>query len=244
MKIIAHRGASGLALENTLASFELATLLGVDAIELDIHITRDGKLVANHDATLLRTSGTALRVKSSKQRQVSSVQLNDGQSYVPTLQQVFDATGSTPLIVEIKSAGCVPTLQKLLKKYKRRDVTVASFKHAELSQLQALGTHAKLVALERTKPLEIIDTAKQHHFDGIGLNFWLLNPLTYWYVRRAGLSIYVYTINSRVLGKLIGWLYPHAAICTDHPEWFIKHPWLKVRGSLSEKLTRSNRSRP
>jgi glycerophosphoryl diester phosphodiesterase len=244
MKIIAHRGASGLALENTLASFELATLLGVDAIELDIHITRDGKLVANHDATLLRTSGTALRVKSSKQRQVSSVLLNDGQSYVPTLQQVFDVTGSVPLIVEIKSSGCVPALHSLLRRHKRRDVTVVSFKHAELSQLQALGTHAKLVALERTKPFEIIDVARHQQFDGIGLNFWLLNPLTYWYARRAGLSIYVYTINSRVLGKLIGWLYPHVGICTDHPEWFIKHPWLKVRGSLSDKLNRSGRGRP
>ena len=244
MKIIAHRGASGLALENTLASFELATLLGVDAIELDIHISQDGKLVVNHDATLLRTSGNPLQVKSSKQRQISAVLLNDGQSYVPTLKQVFDATSHTPLIVEIKSSGCVPALHQLLKQHRNRDVTVVSFKHAELSQLQALGTHAKLVALERTKPFEIIDVARHQQFDGIGLNFWLLNPLTYWYARRAGLSIYVYTINSRVLGKLISWLYPHAGICTDHPEWFIKHPWLKVRGSLSEKLTRPNRSRP
>lgn len=244
MKIIAHRGASGLALENTLASFELATLLGVDAIELDIHITSDGKLVVNHDATLFRTSGTTLRVKSSKQRELAKILLNDGQSYVPTLRQVFDATGSTPLIVEIKSAGCVPALHKLLKRHARRDVTVASFKHAELSQLQALGTDAKLVALERTKPFEIIEVARRQRFDGIGLNFWLLNPLTYWYARRAGLSIYVYTINSRVLGKLIGWVYPHVGICTDHPEWFIKHPWLKVRGSLSDKLTKSGRGRP
>lgn len=243
MKIIAHRGASGLALENTLASFELAMLLGVDAIELDIHISQDGKLMVNHDATLLRTSGDPLQVKSSKQRQISAVLLNDGQSYVPTLKQVFDATGYTPLTIEIKSPGCATALHKLLKRHRNRDVTVVSFKHTDLSQLQALGTQAKLVALERTKPLEIIDVARRQHFDGIGLNFWLLNPLTYWYTRRAGLTIYVYTINSRVLGKLIGWLYPHVAICTDHPEWFIKHPWLKVRSSLGDKLTRTGRGR-
>lgn len=235
MKIIGHRGASGLALENTLAGLELARLLGVDAIELDVRLTGDGTLVVCHDTTLTRVSGHGVRVGTSTLKQVQAVILNDGQSTVPTLAEALEITGDVPLIVELKGTGCVPEIIKLLKKHERRDISIASFRHGELSKLREAGVSVPLLALEQTKPFEIIDAAKQKKFDGIGLNFWLLNPLTYWLTRRAGLSIYVYTINSHILGKLISWLYPHAGICTDHPEWFIKHPWLKVRSSFFDK---------
>ena len=56
MLIIAHRGASGYAPENTLASMELAIKLGCDAIELDIHLTKDQQIVVCHDFTVDRTT--------------------------------------------------------------------------------------------------------------------------------------------------------------------------------------------
>ena len=56
MLIIAHRGASGTAPENTLAAFRRAWDLGVDGIELDIHLTRDGVPVCSHDARTGRVS--------------------------------------------------------------------------------------------------------------------------------------------------------------------------------------------
>ena len=53
---IAHRGASGIAPENTLAAFKKAIEIGVDAIELDLHGTADGEIVAIHDPSLDRTT--------------------------------------------------------------------------------------------------------------------------------------------------------------------------------------------
>ncbi len=53
---IAHRGASGSAPENTLSAFRKALAIGVDAVELDLHGTKDGEIVAIHDATLDRTT--------------------------------------------------------------------------------------------------------------------------------------------------------------------------------------------
>ena len=53
---IAHRGASGLAPENTLAAFSKAIEIGVDAVELDVHGTKDGQIVVIHDAALDRTT--------------------------------------------------------------------------------------------------------------------------------------------------------------------------------------------
>ena len=54
--VIAHRGSSAYAPENTLAAFQLAAEQGADAIELDVDLTRDGQVVVMHDATIDRTT--------------------------------------------------------------------------------------------------------------------------------------------------------------------------------------------
>jgi glycerophosphoryl diester phosphodiesterase len=59
--VIAHRGASGYLPEHTLAGYELALRMGADFIEPDLRLTRDGVLVAMHDATLVRTTDAAKR---------------------------------------------------------------------------------------------------------------------------------------------------------------------------------------
>ena len=64
MKIIGHRGAAGLALENTLPSLELARLLGVHAIEFDVRKTKDNRLVLCHDADLSDISNSDAKVRS------------------------------------------------------------------------------------------------------------------------------------------------------------------------------------
>src|ERR1700677_2285230 len=64
-EIIAHRGASYDVPENTLAAFNLAWKEEADAVELDIYLTKDGKIVAIHDETTKRTTGVALNVADS-----------------------------------------------------------------------------------------------------------------------------------------------------------------------------------
>src|SRR4051794_21996467 len=51
-RILAHRGASGHATENSLAAFRLAAELGADGVELDVHATRDGAILVHHDPDL------------------------------------------------------------------------------------------------------------------------------------------------------------------------------------------------
>jgi glycerophosphoryl diester phosphodiesterase len=65
LEIIAHRGASALALENTLAAFAAALDLGVGTIETDLRATRDGQLVLAHDADLARLTGQPRRIADS-----------------------------------------------------------------------------------------------------------------------------------------------------------------------------------
>ena len=235
MKIIGHRGVAGLTLENTLSSFELARLLGVDAVELDIHKTKDNRLVVCHDHDLERVGNARVKIADLDLKELQHIVLSDGQSRVPTLDGALNALGDVPVIIELKSHDSTDLLLETIAQHPHKTISVASFKHDELTKLRDAGATVPLYALERTKPFDIIQLAKQRKFDGVGLNFWLLNPLTYWMIKRAKLSLYVYTVNSRPLGKIIGWLYPDAGICTNHPEWFIKHPWLTVKHHFGEK---------
>lgn len=229
MKIIGHRGAAGLALENTLPSLELARLLRVDAIEFDVRKTADGKLVLCHDPDLADISDSHQKLRETSWRELQTITLSDEQSKIPSLQQALRMVGQTPVLIELKESGCGEALLAELKNFPNLDVTIVSFKLDELAHLRALNPTIRLFGLERTKPFDIIQFARQLKLNGVGLNFWLLNPLTYWLAKRSNLSMYVYTVNSRLLGKFIGLLYPDVAICTDHPEWFIKHPYLRLR---------------
>ncbi len=106
--IIAHRGASAHAPENTLAAFRLALEHGADGIELDAKLTRDGQVVVIHDPTVTRTTGEQGVVQEMTLAQLKA--LDAGSFFdsafagepIPTLAEVFDAISSRALInVEI-----------------------------------------------------------------------------------------------------------------------------------------------
>lgn len=225
MKIIGHRGAAGLALENTLKSLELAVLLGVDAIELDVRKTADSQLVVVHDKDLSNISASNKQVRQLTLKQLQAITLNDGTSTVPTLQEALKIIGKTPVFIELKERNCLDILIKTLATFPNANITIASFKLDELVKLRKLQPTIAVYALERTNPFESIEFARQQKFTGIGLNFWLLNPLTYLLTKRYKLDMYVYTVNSKFIGKFIKIVYPKVAICTNHPEWFIKHAY-------------------
>jgi glycerophosphoryl diester phosphodiesterase len=243
MKIIGHRGAAGLALENTLPSLELARLLGVDAIEFDVRKTKDNQLILCHDADLSDISSSDKKINTLTKEQLQKIILSDDQSSVPSLQDALKMCDKIPVLIELKETGCAELLLAVLEKFPNSDVTVLSFKLSELAYLRRLRPDMKLYGLERTKPFDIIQYARELRLNGIGLNFWLLNPLTYWLAKRHSLDIFVYTVNSKLLGKFIGLLYPKVAVCTNHPEFFIKHPYLKIREERPWSLTETKKKK-
>ncbi|MDB5181934.1 MAG: glycerophosphoryl diester phosphodiesterase, partial [Candidatus Saccharibacteria bacterium] len=83
-KIVGHRGASGQELENTIRSFKLAKELGVDAIELDILATKDGKIVVCHDNDLKRLSGQQLCISDITYQELAEIHLHNGET-IPLL---------------------------------------------------------------------------------------------------------------------------------------------------------------
>lgn len=216
MKIIGHRGAAGLALENTLESIQAAKVAGVDAIEFDIRMTSDQQFVLCHDQTLSRVSKHNHIVKEMDSDYIADVVLHNGER-LPTLSEALKTAGTTPVIIETKGAGWAEQLAVFLKNYGQIDATVISFNHRELGKFAKLMPKVPTFAIERTKPFEVIQFAKQNKFTGVDMNFWLLNPLTYWMARRKGLQVIVYTVNYRWIAWFLNLLFPKVAITTNHP---------------------------
>jgi glycerophosphoryl diester phosphodiesterase len=126
--VIGHRGAAGLAPENTLAGFEIAAGLGVDAFELDIQLTADGAPVVLHDDTLDRTTdrtGPVVAITLAELRSADAgarFTADGGRTFpfrgrevrVPTLGEVLWAFPAMPVLVELKHASAQEAVRRVL----------------------------------------------------------------------------------------------------------------------------------
>ena len=216
-KIIGHRGAAGLALENSRESLQAAVKHKVDVIEFDVHLTKDSYVVVIHDKDTGRIANENVLIREKSLAEVQAIELRNGQRIL-TLDEVLTILGSTPVIIEIKDHGVAEQLPAVLERHPQADASFASFQHDELRHLRELLPDAYIYALDHFKPIEIIQHAQGLHANGIGLNMWLMNPLTYRLAKEAGLDFYVYTVNSRLIAKFYRRLYPGIHLCTNNPE--------------------------
>jgi len=216
MKVIGHRGAAGLALENTLESITAAKLAGVDAVEFDVRLTADGEFVLCHDHNLARVSTHQHAIKEVAAEHIGNIILLNGEK-LPTLGEALLAAGDTPVVIEAKGANWAKPLAAFFKKHKPKGASVISFNHDELGSFSKLLPGIPVYSIEKTKPFDVIQLAKQNRFTGVDMNFWILNPLTYYLARRKKLDIIVYTVNSRAIAWFLNLLFPKIAITTDRP---------------------------
>jgi glycerophosphoryl diester phosphodiesterase len=221
-RIIGHRGAAGLALENSTESIRAALRTDVDAIEFDVHRTRDNKLVVLHDKNTRRVSKQNVNINDVTLDELRALKLHNGE-HIPTLDDALEILGHKPVIIDIKDEGSAAELLLTLKRHPTAVVSVASFKHTELRMLRERAPELHVYVLEHFSPWDIIHSAVNLGAHGIGLNKWLMNPLTYYMAQRYNLELYVYTVNSAFLGKLFLRWYPNVHLCTDHPEKFTRY---------------------
>ena len=109
ISVVGHRGAAGLAPENTLASFRKALEIGVDIVELDVHLTKDGHVVAIHDSNVRRTSNGRGEVADLTLTQIKALDAGSwfdkafAHEVIPTLGEVLDLVdGQSKVLIEIK----------------------------------------------------------------------------------------------------------------------------------------------
>lgn len=133
-ELIGHRGAPRGYVENTLPSFARAIELGADAIELDVHATRDGAVVVHHDPAL--RDGRALA--DLWLEETRRVTLADG-SPIPILEEVLDLAGQRcRLYVEVKAPAATLAVTKLLRPLGDRHA-VHSFDHRVAKRVHELA---------------------------------------------------------------------------------------------------------
>jgi glycerophosphoryl diester phosphodiesterase len=108
--LFAHRGLSSLAPENTMASFKLAREMGMPGIELDVHLTSDGKLAVIHDHSTSRVAGAALEIERSTWKEISALEVGSwkGQQWkgerIVQLGELFEEFGEAFYYdIELKS---------------------------------------------------------------------------------------------------------------------------------------------
>jgi glycerophosphoryl diester phosphodiesterase len=222
MEIIGHRGASYNAPENTLASFKLGYQQNADADELDIYLTKDGKIVVIHDADTGRTSGATNKV--AKQTFEALRQLEFGQwgkwkgkgfsEKIPSLDEVLALVpDGKRLFIEIKCGPeILPELQKVFQQAgkKPEQTVIIGFDYDTMREAKARFPDLQvcwLVAAEgvtrRYPPIEdLIQKAKAANLDGLDLASRF--PIDREFVRKvhqAGLKLYTWTVDDPALAR-------------------------------------------
>ena len=159
MQIVGHRGGASLGPENTLNCIERGMKAAADAIEVDIHLTKDGQLLVCHDQTVDRTTngkGRICDLTLAETRQLRIVDA-DGQltdEHLPTLDEVLTLVGGRcQLLVEIKRTGTLyqGIEQKTVDEIRRHDaqawVVMQSFNDDVLENLHAIDPKLRLEKL-------------------------------------------------------------------------------------------------
>jgi len=150
-QIIAHRGVSSLAPENTLPAFQKAAELGADGVELDVHFSADGKLMVIHDEKLERTTGSAGYVAAFTAEHLRGLCADAGKpgfpdARIPFLSEVLELLRPTALSVNIELKNTIflyPGLEEavlsLVRDMGMQDrVYYSSFNHYSLAHIKEL----------------------------------------------------------------------------------------------------------
>lgn len=198
--VIAHRGASGNAPENTFASFNLALSGEISLIELDVRKTADGHLVVYHDVTLTRLTGVEKRINKVNLNELKKLSVssrffkNYPEQKVPTLEEVliWAQDKYVSLVLDVKITRIEKKLTELLLNYKmlRRVVVISPTRRFEINIRQAIPD----VLTARL-------TNKQNKFtqssDIIIVNYAFLPQIEIQKAHQRGQLVWVWPVNKK-----------------------------------------------
>jgi glycerophosphoryl diester phosphodiesterase len=242
--IVAHRGASHDAPENTMAATRLAWKQKADAVETDIWLSKDGKLVVTHDKTGKRTAGrdrAFLEMTLSEARTLDAGSWKDpkftGEKIPLLAEQITSIPAGKRLLVEIKTGPEIVTeLRRVLSEQRatEKNITIISFNYESLKEVRKQMPHlptlwlvghpapnAKKSPTAKQPPSvdEMIRDAKAAKLTGLDLQHtWPLTAADVKKIKDAGLQLHVWTVNDVEIAK--HWVgLGVASITTDRPGW-------------------------
>ncbi len=192
--VIGHRGAAGLAPENTLRSFARAIELGVDAIELDVHL-KDGSLIVIHDDTLDRTTNGRGSIGSARLAEIRALDAGDGER-VPLLEEVLDlVAGRVAVNVELKGKNTARRTASVCAHYPNTEFLVSSFDLDELRNFRVTTRAVRVAPLfGRARP-DIFDIARELRTSTINVSRKIASLELLATAKQQRYDVFVYTVN-------------------------------------------------
>lgn len=248
--VIAHQGGEELWPSNTMYAFERAVALGVDMLEMDLHVTADGALVLMHDETVDRTTDGTGRLEEMTLAEVKALDAgyywtnDDGQTYpfrgqgitVATLEELFQAFPDMPMNIEIKLVETIPIVEpfcQMIRQYGKQDqILVASFHEDAMAEFRAACPEVATSASQN----EVINFFARH-FVGLAGSYspdaqavqvpeyrsgiHILTPRFVSDAHDRGMDVHVWTVNeSEDMQRMID--LGVDGIITDRPDILLK----------------------
>ncbi|MEN7546308.1 glycerophosphodiester phosphodiesterase [Rapidithrix thailandica] len=232
--LVAHRGASFRAPENTLASVELAWKLGAKAVEIDVHLSKDGKIMVNHDKNTQRTGEKKLLIKEALSNDLRKLDVGSFKhkkykgEQIPFLEEVMATVPEDgKLFIEVK---CGPEVLETLKENiaqsgKQGQMVIISFSKKVVTQAKAVLPEVPVYWLRGNYKAhsleEIIQIVKEHNLDGLDVSYKLVTPAFAERMKQEKIAVFVYTVNDPELAQQ---LVDNGVqgITTDRPGWLRK----------------------
>jgi glycerophosphoryl diester phosphodiesterase len=240
VEIIAHRGASYDAPENTLESVKLGWEQGADAVEIDVYLSKDGYIVVHHDGTTKKLAGVDRKVVDQTLGELQQLDVGawKGDKWKGVrIPKLADVLATIPegrrLFVEVKCGPeIVPDLAKTFKRSgkKPKQLVVISFNYEVVKQAKVRLPKVECFYLssfkvdektgEETPRVEkLIAMAKAAKLEGINVNYKGLGDKAFFEkVKAAGLELFTWTVNSPEEAKRLAKLGING-ITTDRPAW-------------------------
>jgi glycerophosphoryl diester phosphodiesterase len=213
---IGHRGLMGVEPENTLRSFVAAEKAGLDMIELDLHLSRDGALVVMHDATVDRTTDGTGPIADRTLAELRTLDAGAGER-IPVFEEVLDAV-TAPLQAEIKDVAAARQLAEVML---RRDlverVEVISFHAEAIEEVARLVPGVRTALVASRYDADVVGRAVRAGARTMSLNIRRLTLETMQRARSEDLRVLAWTVNTPEQLRLA-----HAfgldGVVTDRPE--------------------------
>jgi glycerophosphoryl diester phosphodiesterase len=213
---IGHRGVMGVEPENTLRSFVAAERAGLDLIELDLHLSKDGALVVMHDAEVDRTTDGTGPIAEKTLAELRALDAGRGER-VPVFEEVLDAV-KAPLQAEIKDVAAARTLAEVMH---RRDlagrVEVLSFHDEAIAEIARLVPGVRTALVASHYGTDVVERAVTAGAATVCLNIRRLTLEIVEHARKADLRIIGWVVNTPEHLRLVRALELDGAT-TDYPE--------------------------
>ncbi|MFE7776832.1 glycerophosphodiester phosphodiesterase [Streptomyces sp. NPDC057445] len=213
---IGHRGVMGVEPENTLRSFVRAEQAGMDVIELDLHLSKDGALVVMHDGEVDRTTDGTGPIAEKTLAELQELDAGGGER-IPVFEEVLDAV-SAPLQAEIKDVAAARALADVMR---RRDlvgrVEVSSFHDEAVAEISSLVPGVRTALVASRWDGDVVERAQAVGAGTLALNIRRLTMETVEHAHGEGLKVLGWVVNTQDHLRLVRALGLDGAT-TDFPE--------------------------